>query len=218
MIMKISGETLSILKNFSRINPSILFTPGQRVRTISPAKTIMAEATLSETFDCRAGIYDLNRFIGQVSFMEDPDVIFGEDSATIRSGESVFTYFYAAEAMIVVPPEKNIVIPSVEAVVQLAAADLDRVSKAADLHSLPDITFVAEGGTVHLMTGDTKNASSNTFKTRIASDLDCQDFSMTIKKENLNLLSADYTVTLSSGGMAHFKSEKVQYWIATESK
>jgi len=31
-------------------------------------------------------------------------------------------------------------------------------------------------------------------------------------------MPADYEVALSSKGMAHFKSDKVQYWIAIEAK
>ena len=44
--MKFSTDTLSVLKNFSTINPSIVFKPGSVVRTISPQKTVMAAATI----------------------------------------------------------------------------------------------------------------------------------------------------------------------------
>ena len=44
--MKFSNDTLNVLKNFSSINPSVLFKPGQTVRTISPQKTVMAAATI----------------------------------------------------------------------------------------------------------------------------------------------------------------------------
>ena len=58
--MNFSNETLSVLKNFSTINPSIAFKPGQIVRTISPQKTIMAAATVPEDFDKSAAIYDVS--------------------------------------------------------------------------------------------------------------------------------------------------------------
>ena len=42
--------TLSILKNFSSINQSILFKEGNKLRTISVMKNILAEATVTEEF------------------------------------------------------------------------------------------------------------------------------------------------------------------------
>ena len=40
--MKFSERTLTVLKNFATINPSIVFNPGKTLRTISPTKTVMA--------------------------------------------------------------------------------------------------------------------------------------------------------------------------------
>ena len=56
--MKFSNESIGILKNFATINPSIIFKPGSVVRTISPQKTVMAAATISETIESTAGVYD----------------------------------------------------------------------------------------------------------------------------------------------------------------
>jgi hypothetical protein len=41
---------------------------------------------------------------------------------------------------------------------------------------------------------------------------------MIIKTDNLKLMPTDYEVTLSSKGMAHFKSDVAQYWVAIESR
>ena len=57
--MKLSDNTLSVLKNFSSINQSILFKEGSRLRTISVMKNIMAEATITEELPKDFGIYDL---------------------------------------------------------------------------------------------------------------------------------------------------------------
>ena len=48
--MKLSDNTLNILKNFAGINNSILVKEGNRLRTISVAKNILAEADIKETF------------------------------------------------------------------------------------------------------------------------------------------------------------------------
>ena len=54
--MKLSDKTLSVLKNFSSINQSILFKEGNKLRTISVMKNILAEATINEEFSRDFGI------------------------------------------------------------------------------------------------------------------------------------------------------------------
>jgi hypothetical protein len=48
--MKLSEKTLSLLKNFSGINQSILFKKGNKLRTISVMKNILAEVEVEEDF------------------------------------------------------------------------------------------------------------------------------------------------------------------------
>ena len=48
VVMKLSDKTLSVLKNFSTINQSILFKQGSKLRTISVMKNILAEVTIDE--------------------------------------------------------------------------------------------------------------------------------------------------------------------------
>ncbi len=57
VVMKLSEKTLSLLKNFSTINQSILFKHGSQLRTISVMKNILAEATVAEEFPKDFGIY-----------------------------------------------------------------------------------------------------------------------------------------------------------------
>ena len=65
--MKLSESTLSLLKNFSTINQSILFKQGTKLRTISVMKNILAEATIAEEFPKDFGIYDLNQYLNGLS-------------------------------------------------------------------------------------------------------------------------------------------------------
>ena len=55
--MKLSDNTLTILKNFASINNSILVKQGTRLRTISVAKNILAEANIIEDIDVVAPRY-----------------------------------------------------------------------------------------------------------------------------------------------------------------
>ena len=72
--MKLSESTLSLLKNFSTINQSILFKQGTKLRTISVMKNILAEATITEEIPKDFGIYDLNQFLNGLSLHQSPEL------------------------------------------------------------------------------------------------------------------------------------------------
>ena len=48
--MKLSKETLKILKNFSSLNSNLLVKGGKIINTITPAKNVVAVATVEEDF------------------------------------------------------------------------------------------------------------------------------------------------------------------------
>lgn len=219
--MKFSDETLSILKNFSQINPSILFKPGQTLRTISPSKTVMASANVKEHFDNQAGVYDVSRFLATLSLFDSPDVEFAEKQFNIQDGRSTLKsakYTYTSENMIVTPPEKDIQVPSPDAQFNLPWKDLDSVIKAAGVLQLPEVAFISEGADISLAAVDSKNPTADSCSIGITEGGAYAPFRMIIKVDNLKVMPFDYDIALSSKGMAHFKSDKVQYWIAIESK
>lgn len=216
--MKLSNETVAILKNFSSINPGILFKPGTHLRTIHPQKTIMASAAINENIEGKAGVYDLSRFLATLSLFDDPDIEFTEDRFVIKSGRSKVTYTYAAESTIIAAPEKEINLPAPEATVNLSWKELDSVIKAAGVLKLGEIAFIGEGDKVILSAVDSKNPTADTYNITIAENGDFGEFKMLMKVENLKLMPNDYVVALSARGLAHFKSNKVNYWIALEAK
>lgn len=216
--MKFSSETLSVLKNFSTINPSIVFKPGSVVRTISPQKTVMAAATIDETVETQAGVYDLSRFLSTLSLFENPDVMFGEDRFTIKGGRSELRYTYTSESLMVTPPEKDIVVPDPEVSVNIKWQDIESVRQAAGVLQLPEIAFIGDGSTITMSAVDSKTSTADNYNTVVAEGVSTDPFNMIIKTDNLKLVPADYEVTLSSKGMAHFKSSKVQYWVAIETR
>lgn len=216
--MKFSSETLGVLKNFSTINPSIVFKPGSVVRTISPQKTVMAAATIDETVETQAGVYDLSRFLSTLSLFENPDVVFGEDRFTIKGGRSELRYTYTSESLMVTPPEKDIVVPDPEVSVNIKWQDIESVRQAAGVLQLPEIAFIGDGSTITMSAVDSKTSTADNYNTVVAEGVSTDPFNMIIKTDNLKLVPADYEVTLSSKGMAHFKSSKVQYWVAIETR
>jgi hypothetical protein len=216
--MKFSNETLNVLKNFSSINPSVLFKPGNTVRTISPQKTVMAAATIGETVPTEAAVYDLSRYLATLQLFDEPEVQFGETKFTISSGRSELKYTYASPTMIVSPPDKDITLPDPELSVKLPWKTIDSVIKASGVLALSEIGFVAKDNIVTMSAIDSKNPTADSFDVIVKDDYSGAPFTMIIRTDNMKLMPADYEVSLSSKGMAHFKSESVQYWIAVEAK
>lgn len=216
--MKFSNETISVLKNFSTINPGLVFKTGSKIRTMHPQKTVMASATVSENFEKVARVYDLSRFLATLSLFDDPDVEFTDDKFIISSGRSKVSYTYAAEAMVVSAPDKDIKFPDPEAVVNIKWKELDSVIKAAGVLKLSEIAFVSDGSTISLAAVDSKNPTADAYDMVIAENVSTPEFRMIIKVENLKLMQNDYEVSLSTKGLAYFKSPKVEYFIALEAK
>jgi len=214
--MKLSTETMNILKNFSSINQSIVFQEGDTIKTISPQKSVMASATVEDEFPTRAGIYNLPRFLSVCGMYASPDLDFGSNSVRITEGKSSTQYRYADPSMIITPPDKEIKLPSVDVSVTLTADDLSKVLKAANVLQLPEIAFVGEEGKCYLRALDSANPSSDSFGVEIGETEDT--FTLIIKTENLQLLPSDYEVEISSKGISRFSSDKVTYFIAVESK
>jgi len=215
--MKLSSDTINILKNFSNINPGIVLKPGSLIRTMHPQKTIMASAVVSENFESTASIYDLSRFLATLSLFDDPDVEFTKDRFVISAGRSKVNYTYAAETMIVTPPNKDIVMPASEATFNLNWKDLDSVIKASGILQLSEIAFISNGSNISISAVDSKNPTADTYSIVVV-DGEFPEFKMLIKVENLKLMANDYTITLSSKGMAHLKSNRAEYFVALEAK
>ena len=83
--MRLSDKTLTLLKNFSTINQSILFKKGNSLRTISVMKNILAEATIEEDIPKDFGVYDLNQFLNALSLHQSPELDFASEGFTVIS-------------------------------------------------------------------------------------------------------------------------------------
>lgn len=216
--MKISDNTLVVLKNFAGINQSILVKKGSKLRTISVAKNILAEAEITEEFPRDFAIYDLNQFLNGLSLHQDPDLDFAEAShITIREGKRRVKYFYADPNVIVAPPDKEIKLPSKDVCFQLETGSLDKLVKAASVYQLPDISAIGDAGVIRLVVRDKKNDTSNEYSI-VVGETDGK-FTFNFKVENLSkIISGSYDVVLSSKLLSQFKNEKysLEYYIAME--
>lgn len=212
--MKISDNTLNVLKNFSTINQSISIKQGNTLRTISEGKNILAQAVVGESFPIDFAIYELNQFLGLDSIFEDPDYEFGEKAVTVVEGSTKSRYTYTDPSMVTSPPEKNLELPTKEVSFKMSADDFAKVRNAANQLQLPNIVVRGQEGAVTLTATDVSNPTSNEFSREVGST--DATFVFVFRPENMKLIGDDYDVTISSKGISHFKGSMVEYWIATE--
>ena len=217
VVMKLSENTLSLLKNFTDINQSILFKQGTRLRTMSVMKNILAEATVTEEFPKDFGIYDLQQFMNGLRLYQSPQLDFGNDNyLVIKEGMMRSKYFFADPSVIVSPPDKPITLPTEDVSFVITSQHLDRLKKSSSLLQLPDISAIGEGGVVRVVVRDKKNDTSNKFSIEVG-ETD-KTFTCNFKEENLKLIEGSYDVVISSKLLSRFQSKNydLTYYIALE--
>jgi len=217
VVMKLSDNTLSLLKNFSTINQSILFKQGSKLRTISVMKNILAEATVSEELPKDFGIYDLNQFLNGLGLHQSPELDFENDGhVVIKEGKMRSKYFFADPQVIITPPDKEITLPTEDVSFELSTQQLDKLLKAAGIYQLPDLAVIGEAGVVKLLVRDKKNDTSNTFAVTVG-ETD-KVFTFNFKIENIKILPGTYEVVVSQKLLSKFTNKDcdLRYYIALE--
>ena len=214
--MKLTPDTLALLKNFSAINQSILIRAGKQLRSMSVMKNILVEASITEEFSRDVAIYDLNQFLNCLSLIEGAEVNLEEHAIVITNGTDSIEYRYSDPSVIAAPPEKELKLPSDDVCAVLTEEQLATVKKAAAVLQIPDVSLVGDGERIYLTVRDKKNSGSNSYK--IAVGETSSTFSFNLKVENLKLLAGDYDVILSAKNLAKFTSHSLPltYFIALE--
>jgi len=219
--MKLSNETLTVLKNFSTINQGLSFKSGNKLTTVSTSKTVLAEANLKDSFPQDFCVYDLNQFLSVYSLYKDKtELEFDESNVIFRNGRSKVKYRMTSKEMIVTPPEKSITLPSEDCKFELDAEIYEEILKASSVLSSPHIAIESDGSKIILSTFDASNDAAHTNSIELADVNDGKTYKVVFKTENLKMIPGTYAVTISFKGIGHFKNVKddIQYWIAFESK
>jgi hypothetical protein len=217
--MKLSKHTIEVLKNFATINPNIVISPGQQLKTIAEAKNILASAEITEDFAEEFGIYDLNEFLSAMNLLGDPDLTFGEKSVLIQAdGQGSVKYFFS-EKDVVTSPTKEVTMPNPEVSVNISEASLNQIRKAAAVLGHNELALCGKNGVITAKVLDDKDATTNTYALDLDSENDCKnEFTFIVNISNLKLLPGDYYVSISSKLVSYWTNSSipVNYYIALE--
>ena len=217
--MKLSSNTMNILKNYATINQNLVIKEGKEITTMSAMKNIVARAEVEEEFPQEVAIYDLNEFLSALSLFKSPNLEFQDTYVNITEENNPKTslkYFYS-DPSVVTTPSKMITMPSNEVTFTLESATLSNITKAAAVIGSADLVLENSNGTPSLTVKDKKNDTANSYSMGVETKGE-GNFSFFFKVENLKLIDGKYTVEVSSKNISHMKNEStpIEYWIALE--
>ena len=213
--MKLSNETVSVLKNFSTINQNLVIKGGNKIATMSAMKNIVAKAEVLEEFPQEFAIYDLNEFLSAISLFSKPELEFENDFVMItEEGTSKSLKYWYSDPSVVTTPTKDITMPECEVKFNLSSDTLSTVTKAAAVIGAPDMAL--ESGSLKVT--DKKNATANNYALDLDVNSESDNYKFWFKVENLKLIQGSYDVQVSSKNISHFKNStgNVEYFIALE--
>ena len=220
--MKLSKDTLSVLKNFASINDGIMFRKGNVLRTCDAQKQVLAETTITETIDEDFGIYDLNKFLAVLGLHQDNsqlNIDTATKSAVINdtTGRSKITYRICDATMIKNASDKSVKMPDPEVTFTLKQEDLEFILRSSSILGTPHIAVTSDGQKVSVTAFDDKNTSTHSNQLEV-SEGNGKKYKMLFKTENMKMIPDSYEVSISFKGIAHFKNttKPLQYWVATE--
>jgi len=216
--MKLSIDTINILKYFSSITPNILISPGSDLSTMTLNKNIVAVATVLEDFPQEFGVYNLPEFLNVVSLFKDPELLFlGGKKAQIKEGRAVIGYTFAEPALMTKAPAKGLKAGDEVATFELKADQLTSLQKAMSILNLQDVIIEGIGGKLYLKGTDLKSSSSSGYEYELG-DAD-SDFSAIIKEEYLRLMPGTHNVAVTERYVRFNHIEKnVTTWIGVDAK
>ena len=218
--MKLSNETIEVLRNFGAIQPNIVVNPGSTISTLAEAKHILAEAEIEQTFDTEFGIYDVNEFLSAHSLIEDPELEFLDNHVTLKSGTASVKYHFA-DKEILTKKTKDINMPPADMIFNFTDESIQAIRRAASSLSLdsPSLSISNDNGKIIAKVLCSQNPSSNSYSLEVGDYKGVEngsDYRFNI--ENLKLIGGDYEVNITNKLISNWKhkTKNVQYWIALD--
>lgn len=217
--MKLSDNTINILKNFSTINQGLFFKQGNQLKSISTLKTIYAEAIVEDPFPKDCAVYDLNKLLAKISLYKNPELAFDDDKIVIKSEDSKRndSIKYSSPKLITAPPERGITLNDVAVDFVLSEEDLEWMRKSAGISGSPNFVFESDGTDVSFVATDVKDDAADVSRNRISAG-NGSVFKVVMKVENFKMIHGSYKVSVSKKGLALFEHQSLnlKYYIAIE--
>ena len=216
--MKLSENTIHILKNFASINSNIVVQAGNELKTMAEAKNILANSTVEETFPAEFGIYDLNEFLSVVGMFDEPELEFDDEMnfVLVKEGRQKVKYFFS-DPSILTSPSKAVKMPPADVSFSLTEANLNQIKRASSALGVSDLVIAPVDGVVTATVTDVKDKTANSLVIDLGVEAGDEDYSLVFNVANFKMIPDSYDVEISSKLISKFSSTSgLEYFIALE--
>ena len=215
--MKISKETLIVLKNFTNINNCLATKGGNTIVSVSPEEHIIGVADVKEDFP-EFAIFDMTDFLNIINIFDlsCTDFDFQEDRVVISDGTSRLEYFYSEAELLpgfqnVKPPEKIKAFADFDGEFDIDKTSIQRCLKAANIMDCNAIRIKMEDGqgTLKIFNDD---VAGNNFKLSVSGEGNCD---IKVDIDNIHILPGSYTISVKNDTVIRFANNDypVMYFI-----
>nr|AAQ63953.1 gp45 sliding clamp [Aeromonas phage 44RR2.8t] len=216
--MKLSKETLSIMKNFAAINPSLRLVPGDFIMTKSINGVAYAEATIADEIDSELNIYDLPNFLSILGQLGDgSEITLSNGDIVIHNGRAKVN-LPDAEGNAIIVPKQRLRMPPPDVEFDLKAEDLAEILKISRAVGADRMAITNRDD--HIVVDTFSEADGDNPRTRYS--VHCalmkvpNNFSFVINLDNVSVVIADYKINISSKGAAQFQGINSSYVFVLE--
>lgn len=210
--MKLSLETVKILKNFASIHQGAIIKKGNILMTSDQNENIFSKAIVADKFPVDFAVYDLNEFLGILSLYDDYSLDFHDEYVTITESVDSTKFYYSSEKVIGINPEEfklNLTNPDKSFI--LDQQTLKRLLKYSDIMKLSDLMVSEKGLLLFNKSDPNGNNHLIDIDVNINDDSKGDEVTSIFEIKGMKLLPLSYTVNISNKGIAHFKSMDEDY-------
>jgi len=215
----LSKETIGVLKNFYSINQTLLIKKGNRLRTMSNMKNLLAEVEIEESFPKDFGIYYLSEFLTVLKLMNKPTLDFSNDGWVVIKDDDHEVVIYESDPLtLTIPPEtEKLNQVEYETRIPIPKSTISSIKRFGKQLYLPDLEISSSGDKEIQITVFDKLASDRHRYSKVLNvDETVKEFEQSFKVDYLKMIPDDYDFYNSSGKVTKWVGSTGTYWIAGE--
>ncbi len=167
----------------------------------------MVEATLDTSFPLDFPIRDLKGFLKALSNFDDPEIKFTKSQLTV-SGKDGKIHFTPSKRKDLILPSKGVTFPKSEIEFDISSTQYSTLIKSLMKHSFYDLYLEGDGKAIKVLTTPSFRGEYVYEQTLGKTN---KNFSFRFLISNLICPIDDYKISLSSKGIARFKSKNSDY-------
>lgn len=207
--MKLSNNTLSVLKWMSTINGGIKIDPGNELYSKSFGTCVYVQ--IDEEFPSPFVTTNLQKFLATANLFDEPNFEFSDKSVVISSanGKNVSVFYQSEPACVLQPNRVPKQLPPENIALQfhIKSDDLQKIFKAATVMGAPDIRLKAKDGLIKISCLNKEIDTTDTFDVVIGECDQTQDNEFYFKRNEFKILvEFSYDVVVFDVGFAKFSA------------